>query len=55
VYVELPSFERRKRRAVGADGAALRLESSGIPVAVVRRGDDLSAVLGPTLEGAAHG
>jgi uncharacterized protein (DUF58 family) len=55
VYVELPSFERRRHRAVDADGAALRLESSGIPVAVVRRGDDLGAVLGPTLEGAAHG
>jgi uncharacterized protein (DUF58 family) len=55
VYVELPTFERRGRRAVGADGAMLRLESSGIPVALVRSGDDLSAVLGPTLEGAAHG
>ena len=55
VYVDLPSFERRRRRAVGADGAMLRLESTGIPVAIVRRGDDLAAILGPTLEGAAHG
>jgi hypothetical protein len=53
--VDLPSFERRRRRAVGRDGALLRLESSGIPVAVVRRGDDLGAALGPTLEGVAHG
>ena len=55
VYVDLPSFERRRRRAVGADGAMLRLESTGIPVAIVRRGDDLAAILGPSLEGAAHG
>jgi uncharacterized protein (DUF58 family) len=55
VYVDLPSFQGRRRRPVGANGALLRLESSGIPVAVVRRGDELGAVLGPTLEGAAHG
>jgi uncharacterized protein (DUF58 family) len=55
VYVDLPSFEGRRRRAVGVEGAALRLESAGVAVAVVRRGDDLGAVLGATLEGAAHG
>jgi uncharacterized protein (DUF58 family) len=55
VYVDLPSFEGRRRRALGAEGAVLRLESAGVPVAVVRRGDDLGAALGPTLEGAAHG
>jgi uncharacterized protein (DUF58 family) len=55
VYVELPSFEGRRRRPLDANGALLRLESSGIPVAVVRRGDELGAVLGPTLEAAAHG
>ena len=55
VYVDLPSFEGRRRRAVGAAGATLRLESAGIPVAVVRRGDELAATLGPTLEGTAHG
>lgn len=55
VYVDLPSFERRSRRAVGIEGAALRLDAAGVPVAVVRRGDDLGAVLGATLEGVAHG
>jgi uncharacterized protein (DUF58 family) len=55
VYVDLPSFERRQRRAVGIDAAALRLEAAGVPVAVLRRGDDLGAVLGASLEGVAHG
>lgn len=55
VYVDLPSFEGRRRRAAGVEGAALRLESAGVPVAVVRRGDDLGAVLGATPKGAAHG
>ena len=55
VYVDLPSFERRSRRAVGIEGAALRLDAAGVPVAVVRRGDNLGAVLGATLEGVAHG
>jgi uncharacterized protein (DUF58 family) len=55
VYVDLPSFEGRRRRAVGTEGAALRLESANVPVAVVRRGDELGAVLGTTLEGVAHG
>lgn len=52
VYVELPSFGARGRPAVGVDAAVLRLEASGIPVARLRRGDDLAGVLGPTLEGA---
>jgi uncharacterized protein (DUF58 family) len=55
VYVDLPSFEGRQRRAVGVDGAVLRLESAGVPVAVVRRGDEIGAVLGATFEGVAHG
>jgi uncharacterized protein (DUF58 family) len=55
VYVDLPSYEGRRRRAVGIEGAALRLEAAGVPVAVLRRGDDLGAVLGATLEGVAHG
>jgi uncharacterized protein (DUF58 family) len=56
VYVDLPSFEGRRRRTMGAAGAVLRLESAGVPVAVVRPGDDLGAALAPTLEGgAAHG
>lgn len=52
VYVDLPSFEVGSRRAVGLDAAALRLDASGIPVARVRRGDDLAGVLGASLEGA---
>jgi uncharacterized protein (DUF58 family) len=52
VYVELPSFGAGERPAVGAAAAALRLEASGIPVARLRRGDDLAQILGPTLEGA---
>jgi uncharacterized protein (DUF58 family) len=52
VYVELPSFASNQRPAVGVDAAVLRLESSGIPVARLRRGDELGGVLGATLEGA---
>jgi hypothetical protein len=52
VYVELPSFGARERRAVGVESALLRLESVGIPVATLRRDDDLAGVLGATLEGA---
>jgi uncharacterized protein (DUF58 family) len=55
VYVDLPSFGGRERRAVGVDAAALRLEGAGVPVAFLRRGDDLGAVLGATTEGAALG
>jgi uncharacterized protein (DUF58 family) len=55
VYVDLPSFEGRRGAAVGMQGAMLRLESAGVPVAMLRRGDDLGAALGPTLEGVAHG
>jgi uncharacterized protein (DUF58 family) len=55
VYVDLPSFERRGRRAAGVEAAVLRLEAAGIPVAVVRRGDDVAAILGATPEGAAVG
>ena len=54
VYVELPSFDGRNG-AVGVQGAMLRLESAGVPVAILRRGDDLGVALGPTLEGVAHG
>jgi uncharacterized protein (DUF58 family) len=55
VYVDLPSFDRRRNEAVGIRGAMLRLESAGVAVALVRRGDDLGVALGPTLEGVAHG
>jgi uncharacterized protein (DUF58 family) len=55
VYVDLPSFERRSRRAAGVEGAVLRLEAAGIPVAVIRQGDDLAGILAATPEGAAVG
>ena len=55
VHVDLASFQGRRRRVSDAEGAALRLEAAGVPVAIVRRGDDLGAVLGATLEGAALG
>ncbi|HEV3479073.1 MAG TPA: DUF58 domain-containing protein [Gaiellaceae bacterium] len=55
VYIDLPSFERRGRRAGGAESAVLRLEAAGISVAVVGRGDDLAAILAATAEGAAVG
>ena len=50
VYVDLASFGGRGRRAAGADAAMLRLEAAGIPVALVRHGDDLRGVLGAALE-----
>jgi hypothetical protein len=40
---------------VGVDAAALRLGAAGVPVAFVRCGDDLGAVLAATTEGAALG
>jgi uncharacterized protein (DUF58 family) len=52
VYVDLPSFEGRTQRSVDIDAAVLRLEAAGIPVARLRRGDDLGSVLGATLIGA---
>ena len=52
VYVDLPSFGSDERPAVVLDAAALRLDAAGIPVARLRRGDDLAAVLGASLEGA---
>jgi uncharacterized protein (DUF58 family) len=52
VYVELPSYAANQRAAVGVDAAVLRLESAGIPVVRLRRGDELGGVLGATLEGA---
>ena len=55
VYVDLPSFGGRERRAAGVDGAVLRLEGTGVPVAVIRRGDDLYSVLTAATERMAHG
>lgn len=52
VYVDLPSFEGRTQRSLDVDAAVLRLEAAGIPVARLRRGDDLGSVLGATLIGA---
>lgn len=52
VYVDLPSFGFHRRRAVGLDAAVLRLDAAAIPVARLRRGDDLAGVLGASLEGA---
>jgi uncharacterized protein (DUF58 family) len=53
VYVDLPSFDGRGGRSIDVDAGILRLEAAGIPVARLRRGDDLGSVLGATLEGAA--
>lgn len=55
VYVDAPSFAGRRRASVGTDAAILRLESAGIAVAVLRRGDDLEAVLGGAENVVAHG
>ena len=54
VHVDAGSFAGR-RRAVGTDAAVLRLEAAGIAVAVLRRGDDLEAVLGGAESVVAHG
>lgn len=43
-WIDTPSFAGRPTRA---DPGLLRLAGSGIPVAVVRRGDDLTAALRP--------
>ena len=53
VYVDLPSFGDRARRAAGAEAAMLRLGAAGVPVALVRRGDDLATILTGTTERAA--
>lgn len=55
VYVDAASFAGRRRTTVGTDAAVLRLESAGIAVAVLRRGDDLETVLGGAESGVAHG
>ena len=43
VWVDAPSFASRPTRA---DPGALRLSAAGVPVGVVRRGDDLGVALG---------
>jgi hypothetical protein len=55
VYVDLPSFDGRARRAAGVESGVLRLEAAGMPVAVVRRGDDLAGVLATAAERVALG
>ncbi|MDP9491318.1 MAG: DUF58 domain-containing protein [Actinomycetota bacterium] len=55
VYVDAPSFAGRPAAGAGADAAVLRLEAAGVPVAVLRRGDDLEGVLGPVENAVAHG
>jgi hypothetical protein len=49
VYVDPASFTSSPSRRPPSETAAqlLRLQRAGIPVAIVRRGDDLAAVLGP--------
>jgi hypothetical protein len=44
VYVDAPTFAGRKSTR---DAALLRLQASGVPVAVLRDGDDLREVLSP--------
>jgi uncharacterized protein (DUF58 family) len=52
VYVDPTTFNGARRRA---EPMLLRLQSSGIPVAVVQAGDDLAAALeGPAAREAAH-
>ena len=53
VWVDAASFASRPTRA---EPGVLRLAAHGIPTAVVRRGDDLAAVLAArTLEAVARG
>jgi uncharacterized protein (DUF58 family) len=53
VWVDAPSWAGRPTRATPT---VLKLTASGIPVAVVRRGDDLAAVLGARrIQAAARG
>jgi uncharacterized protein (DUF58 family) len=53
VWVDAPSWAGRRTRA---DRGVLRLADAGVPVAVVRRGDDLAAALEAARgDGRAHG
>ena len=54
VLVEAPSFTGQRRRGA-PDASVLRLQAAGIPVAVVRRGDDLQGILGAGEAAVAHG
>jgi uncharacterized protein (DUF58 family) len=57
VYVERASFAETPAPTLdpGVAGQVLRLQRGGVPVAVLRRGDDLGAKLGPQTIGAAVG
>ena len=57
VYVDPTSFAEAppEQRDAGVEAQIMRLERAGVPVAVVRRGDDLAAVLGSQEVGAAVG
>ncbi|MEO8289608.1 MAG: DUF58 domain-containing protein [Gaiellaceae bacterium] len=57
VYIDPSSFAGAPPGQLDAGVAAqvLRLERAGVPVAVVRRGDDLAALLGAQVPGAAVG
>jgi uncharacterized protein (DUF58 family) len=57
IYVDASSFAAEAAARMPTDVAAqvLRLERGGVPVAVLRRGDDLVAKLGPRALGAAVG
>jgi uncharacterized protein (DUF58 family) len=57
VYVDPASFAEAPPAKLEPAVAAqvLRLERAGVPVAIVRRGDDLQSVLGAQVEGAAVG
>ena len=51
VFVDATSFGAQRGRV--SDPGLLRLAAAGVPVAVVRRGDDLARVLGDDVEGRA--
>jgi uncharacterized protein (DUF58 family) len=53
VYVDAASFARPA--VATSEPLLLRLDASGIPVAVIRSGDDLAERLGPPTREAAHG
>lgn len=54
VYVDAASFAQPPRTS--PEPLLLKLQAAGIPIAVVRKGDDLAEALGPARrEGAAHG
>lgn len=52
VLIEAQTFAGRRRS--GPDADVLRLDAAGIPVAILRRGDDLEGVLGAQEAAVAH-